>query len=284
MGSSDGIRQVVLGGLPITALSHEGWVALMEADCLSDRDRLAVPRFLTSANGSVLSRYARDPEFKALLDQADGIEADGMPLVLASRLLSDAPLPERVATTDFFHLAARRAAAAGISFYFLGGHEEDNQEAVARVRAAYPDLRIAGRHHGFISRAEEAAIVEQIVAAKTDVLWVAMGVPHEHQFIVRNRAKLAGVAWVKSCGGMFKFLAGKAPRAPHWMQVMCLEWLHRLLHEPMRLFPRYFKTNGHAIYLMYKYRALTRAAGRDPPQPPLFTAGREGSSSAADRA
>jgi exopolysaccharide biosynthesis WecB/TagA/CpsF family protein len=265
-------------------LTQEEWADLMVADRLADPARLAVPKFMTSANGSVLSRYARDPEFKALVDQADGIDADGMPLVLASRLLSDAPLPQRVATLDFFHVAARRAAAAGMSFYFLGSREDENQGAVAQVRAVYPDLRIAGRHHGYISRDEEAAIVEQIVAAKTDVLWVAMGVPNEHQFIVRNRARLAGVAWVKSCGGMFKFLAGKAPRAPQWMQALCLEWLHRLFHEPVRLFSRYFRTNGHAIYLMYKYRALTRGGPRGTPHSPALARGGEGRSSAVDGA
>jgi exopolysaccharide biosynthesis WecB/TagA/CpsF family protein len=189
-----------------------------------------------------------------------------------------------VATLDFFQVAARRAAAAGMSFYFLGSREDENQGAVAQVRAAYPDLRIAGRHLGYISRDEEAAIVEQIVAAKTDVLWVAMGVPNEHRFIVRNRARLAGVAWVKSCGGMFKFLAGKAPRAPQWMQALCLEWLHRLFHEPVRLFSRYFRTNGHAIYLMYKYRALTRGGPRGTPHPPALARGGEGRSSAVDGA
>lgn len=262
MSAGRAVRRVVIGGIPIAALSLEEWAELMVADCAANRDGSAPAKFMTSANGYVMSLYNRDLRFKRLIDQADGIDADGMPLVLGSRLLARFPLPERIATADFFHFAAKRADENGISFYFLGSTEEDNRDAVRQVRASYPNLRIAGRHHGFISPDDEDGIVQQIVAAGTDVLWVAMGVPGEHQFIVRNRDKLRGVTWVKSCGGMFKFISGKDPRAPQWMQALCLEWAYRLWREPRRLFWRYFRTNGHAAYLMFKYRALTRDSDR----------------------
>ena len=35
-------------------------------------------------------------------------------------------------------------------------------------------------------------------------------------------------------GGTFDVLAGKAKRAPHWMQQNRLEWLYRLYKEPTR--------------------------------------------------
>jgi N-acetylglucosaminyldiphosphoundecaprenol N-acetyl-beta-D-mannosaminyltransferase len=215
---------------------------------------------MTSANGFVMSLYARDSNFKKLLDQADGIDADGMPLVLASRMYARAPLPERVATTDFFHVAARFAERAGISFFLLGSTEEDNRAAAQHVRAAYPQLKIVGRHHGYITQAEEKTVVQQVAAAKPDVLWVGMGVPREHEFIVRNRTRLVGVSWIKSCGGLFKFLSGRDRRAPQWVQELCLEWGFRLAREPRRLFMRYYRTNAHAVYLIYKHRALTRNA------------------------
>ena len=262
-------RRVVIGGIPVTALSQSEWGDLMVADCLANRTRVAhrgqvaAPKFMTSANGYVLSLYARDREFQRLVDAADAVDADGMPLVVASRLLARTPLPERVATSDFFHVAAARAEEAGLSFFLLGGDEEVNRAAVAAVQAAHPRLRIAGRHHGFFALDEEPAIARQIVASGTDVLWVGMGAPYEHRFIVRNRSRLTGVSWIKSCGGLFKFIAGTDPRAPQWMHDLCLEWLFRLAREPRRLFPRYFRTNGHAIYLMYKHRALTRDGSAD---------------------
>ena len=47
-----------------------------------------------------------ETETRDLFLAADLIHADGMPLVLVSRLFHQTPLPERVATTDFFHDAA----------------------------------------------------------------------------------------------------------------------------------------------------------------------------------
>ena len=103
-------------------------------------------------------------------------------------------------------------------------------------------------------------MVQQVAAAKPDVLWVGMGVPREHEFIVRNRTRLVGVTWIKSCGGLFKFISGRDRRAPQWVQESCLEWAFRLGREPRRLFMRYCRTNPHALYLIYKHRALTRHA------------------------
>lgn len=272
MSAGRAVRRVVMGGMPISALSLAEWTDLMVADWAANRECMEPVKFMTSANGYVMSLYNRDVRFKKLVDQAVGIDADGMPLVLGSRLLARAPLPERVATTDFFHVAAKRASENGISFYFLGGREEENRQAVRQVQKSYPNLRIAGRHHGYIAPDDEERIARQIVDAGTDILWVAMGVPGEHGFIVRNRDKLQGVTWAKSCGGMFKFLSGMDSRAPHWMQELCLEWLYRLWREPRRLFWRYFRTNGHAAYLMFKYRALTRDSDRTGGGPKQTTA------------
>lgn len=266
MESDETTRRLVIGGIPIVARTQVGWAELMVGDWRANAGRAAIPKFMTSANGNVLSLYATNDGFKRLIDQADGVDADGMPLVLASRLLARRPLPERVATTDFFHVAARHAEAAGLSFFLLGGTEEDNRAAVERVQAAHPRLRIVGRHHGYFTDAEQDAIVQQIVAAAPDVLWIGMGAPREQWFAVRNRARLTGVTWIKTCGGLFKFLSGRDSRAPQWMQAWGLEWLYRLVREPRRLFMRYLVTNGHAIYLMYKHRALTRGTenGGDP--------------------
>lgn len=256
MSATSAARQVVVGGLPIAALTQAAWAECMVADCTANARRSARPLFLSSVNGHVLSRYAAEPAFRALLDQADALDADGMPLVIASRLLAREPLPERVATTDFFHVAARRAEQAGLAFFFLGAEEADNAAATARVRKMYPDLRIAGRHNGYLSADDEAELAGEIVASGTDVLWVGMGIPREQAFIVRNRDRLTGVTWIKSCGGLFKFLAGRDRRAPMWVQQIGMEWLFRLANDPRRLLWRYLATNPHAIYLMLRHRAL----------------------------
>lgn len=244
--------RVKVGGVSMAALSRKAWAQAVVACALARRDTGggAAPYFFTSANGNVLSRYASTPAFRAMIDTADAVDADGQPLVLASKWMTRTPIPERAATTDVFHDIAEAAASKGLSFYLFGGSEEINRIAADKTAAAHPGLMIAGRRNGYFNPDDEARIVAAINAAKPDVLWVGLGVPHEHAFVVRHRAALTGVGVIKTCGGLFDFVAGKNARAPQWMQDLSLEWAYRLWLEPRRLFWRYATTNVHTLYLL----------------------------------
>jgi N-acetylglucosaminyldiphosphoundecaprenol N-acetyl-beta-D-mannosaminyltransferase len=238
-----------IGGLPIGRLTRKQWVAHFLNDLDANRARDQAPAFMTSANGNILSMAARDSSLLNSLLEADGIDADGMSLVLASRLLCREPLPERVATTDFFHDLAELSEAHDLRFYFLGATEVECLKAMSEVQRRYPRLQVRG-HHGYFSEDEESEVIEDILAAQADVLWVSLGVPREQNFVIRNRHRLTGVTWIKTSGGLLNFLSGTNSRAPRILQEAGLEWLYRLALEPRRLFRRYAVTNAHALYLM----------------------------------
>ena len=249
MGVNISINKVRVGGLDITRITRQQLARLMVQDC-AVRSAGAGPKLVFSANGEAIARAGVDPRFKAAMEGADIIHADGMAAVFASRFGDRPKLPERVATTDFFHDAAAAAQAQGLSFYFLGGREEQNKAAVEAVRRSYPELRIAGRWHGFFAAHETTSICAGIRNSGADVLWVGLGRPLQETWSSDNRELLQGVGWVKTCGGLFSFLSGDAKRAPLWMQRAGLEWSHRLMREPRRLGPRYAKTNVQALYRM----------------------------------
>jgi len=239
----------------------------MVTDHQRRRESQLPPRLLSSANGNLLALYHRDPVLRDAVDAMDALDVDGMPLVMASRWLAGTALPERVATTDFFHDAARAAQDAGLRFYFLGAEAAVSAMAVERVRRDYPGLAIAGSRHGFFDDHEIPAILDEIRRVGTDVLWVGMGVPREQLFIARHGRKLLGVTWVKSCGGLFNYLAGTYSRAPQWMQRTGLEWAYRAASEPGRLGRRYLSTNFAAAY------HIAAAAVTRPPALPSRQAG-----------
>lgn len=238
----------ILGGLPIAALDRRQ-TARMMCDAARTRARGGRPLYLTSANGEVLARCFRDKEMKRLFLLADQIAADGQPMVTISRLGRIA-LPERVATTDLFHDVAAIAQAEGLSFYLLGATEAENAAALADVVRLYPGLKIAGAHHGYAGGEALDALIAGINAAQPDILWLAMGVPHEQRFMAEHGEKLDRVGVVKTSGGLFNFLSGKNRRAPQWMQKAGLEWLFRIGQEPRRLVWRYLVTNPVALYAM----------------------------------
>lgn len=242
---------LTVGGLPVLPLSRGEWTQLMVSTCLQARTAPKAACFVVfSANGQVLALSHRDSSYRALLDEADAIDADGQPMVIASQIFLGTPLPERAATTDLFHDAARSACANGLRFYFLGATAENIAIAVTAISHQYPSLQIAGWRDGYFGEPDEAAICSAIVAAGTDVLWVGLGVPSQESFVIRNRARLAGIGWVKTCGGLFDYFHPQSRRAPRWMQKAGLEWLFRLAREPRKYFWRYASTNGTALWLL----------------------------------
>lgn len=250
------IKTVEVAGWPHVALNRRDFARLMAHDCRLAREAeiKPAPKLAFSMNGQALSLAESDPSFNAAMKQADYIQADGQSLVFASRYLSPEPLPERIATTDFFHDCAKVAQECRLSFYILGASEEQHQQAIVEIRRLYPNLRIVGHRNGYFKPEEEDELCRQIVSSDADVLWIGLGKPKEQLFAIRNLEKLQGVAWIKTCGGLFDFLSGKNQRAPMWMQRYGLEWLHRLMLDPKRLFWRYFVTNLHSTYLVLRKR------------------------------
>lgn len=259
-------NEVIVGGVKIACLSRRGLAELMSAECLAARtDETHAPRLVFSVNGNSIARVAADDAFRKDYERADIIHADGQPVVLASRLLTDAPIPERSATTDYFIDAAEEAEKTGLRFFLLGATESVNARCAEILKQRYPGLKIVGRRDGYFGRDEEAAICDEINASGADVVWVGLGVPLEQAFCVRNKHRLRA-GWLVTCGGCFNFVTGDYSRAPAWMQAASLEWLYRLAREPRRLFWRYAVTNPQAIFLMLT-RTVSRPVVRRAPAP-----------------
>jgi len=255
--SKDGsVPTVRVGGLETVTLDRKELASLMVEDCMRSRDKggESLPKLVFSSNGQGLALARQDASFADLMGQADIVHADGMPVVLFSRLTST-PIRQRSATTDFFHDAARASEMAGLKFFILGSDERQNSAAILAMKRMYPRLQIVGSHHGFFDDADDLQVCEMVRSSGADVLWVALGKPRQEQWSVRNRKNLGGVGWVKTCGGLYAFLAGDVPRAPEWMQSLGLEWLYRLMGDPRRLIVRYLLTNPVALMtLIFKTR------------------------------
>ncbi len=236
-----------VGGMTIARLSRSETASLVRD--LVAAEPPAVPVYMTSANGQVLSEYSRFAETRALFDAADLVSADGQPMVLASRLLARGPLPERVATTDLYHDVSA-IVPRGTRYFLLGSTPEEVARAAAVTRRLYPHIDLVGAHDGYIAAEDEARVVARIAALAPDVLWICMGVPREQAFVMRHREALAPVKVIKTGGGLFNFLSGSRSRAPLPLQRLGLEWAWRTIQEPRRLFRRYLVTNAHSILLL----------------------------------
>ncbi len=176
----------------------------------------------------------RLPEFRATIEQADLVTADGVGIVLAARLLGR-PLRGRITGVDL----VEALAAAGdpeLALFLLGAAPGVAERAARRLAARSPGCRIAGTWAGSPQPEESGEALARIAAARPAVLLVAYGAPAQELWIARHRRELerAGVVLAVGVGGAFDYLAGVVPRAPRPLRRLGLEWLYRLVRQPWR--------------------------------------------------
>ena len=199
-------------------------------------------------NASKVVAMSKDERLKQVIAGCPIVNADGMSVVAASRLLRR-PLPERVTGIDLFLELVKRCADDGRSVYFLGAEDEVLDEMVRRFREQYPTLRIAGYRNGFWD--DDNAVVQQVCDAHADLLFLAIPSPRK-EFWLGEHLPALGVPFAMGVGGSFDVVAGKVDRAPMWAQRSGLEWVYRVIQEPRRLWKRYLVGNTHFIWLTLK--------------------------------
>ncbi len=236
-------------GVPFHAVDFEQAVQLLLRLAKGEK-----PSYAVTANVDHVVRFSRCPDVRPLYTEADLVVADGMPLIWASRLLRT-PLPCRVAGSDLFPRLCGEAADAGLSVFLLGGAPGAAQRALDVLTKQHPALRVAGTYcpdYGFENDPDELArINETIRHASPDILFVGLGSPKQERWIAANRNK-CGARLSIGVGISFSFVSGDVTRAPRWLQRLGLEWFHRLLQEPGRLWKRYLVHDLPFVWLVGK--------------------------------
>lgn len=210
--------------------------------------------------------FRSDPELYRCTAESDIVCPDGMGIVWGCQLLG-LPIRERVTGIDLMMRVIEVCAQTGFKPYFLGARQAILERAIAGVQARYPGLTVAGWRNGYFRAQDEPGIVAEIRSSGADCLFVGISSPMKERFLNRYRDAV-GVPLLIGVGGAFDVLGGHVPRAPAWMQRYGLEWLFRLANEPLRLGPRYVRTNTQylAILLFALARsALKRLLGRQDP-------------------
>ena len=194
-----------------------------------------------TANLDHLRRYGHEELARELIDDADLVVADGMPLVWASRLMGSS-LPGRVPGANIIWSLTRAARDENRSVFLLGGDPGVAERAAEVLRARYGGLQIAGTlcpPRGFEQDEDQLGeIVRTAAEACPEIVLVGLGFPKQDLLIRRLRAVLPCASFI-GVGIGLSFVAGALSRAPTWAQGAGLEWLFRLLQEPRRLGGRY---------------------------------------------
>lgn len=203
---------------------------------------------LVFANVHVVTEAALDPAFRSVLETADLILPDGMPLVWAGRMLGS-PLRQRCYGPETMALVLARSELTGWTHFFYGSTPQVLEALTRTVAHRWPEAKVVGAMtapFGPFDDRQEHANIDIINRTGADCVWVGLGCPRQELWMQRYRGSLHCTA-VLGVGAAFDFLAGTKPQAPRWMQRSGLEWLFRLISEPRRLARRYLVRNPYFI-------------------------------------
>lgn len=236
--------RVHLIGCPVDNLSMEETLV-----CVEKIIALREPVQHCVVNAGKLVLMQRDPLLKQIVQYCPLINADGQSVVWALKLVGR-PIPERVTGIDLMERLLIEADKKHYRIYFLGAEDSILKTLLAHVKKFFPGLVIAGAHHGYFSDNENDRVVADVATSKADIIFVAMGSPKKEYWLAKNISRL-NVPFCMGVGGSFDVVAGKAKRAPRWIQNIGMEWFYRFIQEPRRLWRRYLVDNFIFIFLVF---------------------------------
>ena len=231
--------KVDLLGVDIDAVDYEAAIERIVSAAVDGRpygvSALAVHGVMTGHD---------DPEHRTRLNGLHLVTPDGQPVRWALDLLHRTGLPDRVYGPRLTLELCRRAAADGLPVFFYGSDRSTLDRLVERLPELAPGIVIAGTRPSMFGRAtrgELDAICDGIRATGARLCFVGLGCPRQEIFVSENVERLSMPTL--AVGAAFGYLAGVTTEPPMWVQRWGLQWLHRLVHDPRRMWRRYVVLN-----------------------------------------
>lgn len=221
-------------GVRVDAVQIPAVVSLMERWI---QERAAVHYIAVTGMHGVMEAQ-QDPSFRSVLNAADLVVPDGMPLVWLGRWHGH-PLRRRVYGPELMETFCR---STGPSFrhFFYGGAPGVAVRLAEVLKQRYGVNAVGTYSPPFrpLTEEENRQVSCQIQATAPDVVWVGLSTPKQERWMCEQRRWLK-VPLMAGVGAAFDFITGTVKQSPVWMQENGLEWLFRLIQEPRRLWRRY---------------------------------------------
>jgi len=206
-------------------------------------------RYVCVANVHMLMEAHDSPEFQRVVNDADLVTPDGMPLVWMLRRLGYSQ-QERVYGPDLTLKLIDAVATQDIGVGFYGGTTETLAQLTTSFKERYPNLKIKYSYSPpfrQLTSEEDESVILAVNASEVEILFIGLGCPKQEHWMAAHKGRIQAV--MLGVGVAFDFHAGNKQQAPLWMQRSGLEWLFRFLQEPSRLWRRYLYQNPRFMVL-----------------------------------
>lgn len=241
--------EIISNGVSILGMRVDRTSYDHAADLLPDWAARRLSKYVCIATVNNVMESYDSPDFQRVMNGADLVTPDGMPLVWALKLLGHKSAT-RVYGPDLTPILLEKAAAESLPVGFYGGTPEVLHRLVEVVSKLFPRLQVA---YAFSppfrpsTPEEDERVVQEINSSETRILFVGLNTPKQDYWMATHKGKVQAV--MVGVGAAFDFLAGAKSQAPRWMMRIGMEWFFRLATEPRRLWKRYLKHNPRFVIL-----------------------------------
>jgi N-acetylglucosaminyldiphosphoundecaprenol N-acetyl-beta-D-mannosaminyltransferase len=190
-----------------------------------------------------------DPTFKRIQNASLFTTPDGMPMVWVARLQGFQEVG-RVYGPDFMAAVCAVSERTGYTHFFYGGKPGVSQKLKASLQSRFPKLQVVGTYtppFRPLTADEEAELFELVDRTRPDFFWVGLSTPKQERFMAEHVRKLPAKLMI-GVGAAFDIHTGTLKDSPAWVKQAGLQWLHRLIQEPARLWRRYLINNPKFLY------------------------------------
>lgn len=206
-------------------------------------------RYVCASSVNNVMEAHDDAGFKSIMNAADLVTPDGMPLVWGLKL-QGCRTASRVYGPALTELVCERAAVEGVPVGFYGGTERVLAKLVDELHTRWPDLAISyvwSPPFRALTTPEDQEVVDRINSSGARIVFVGLGTPKQDVWMAEHKNRVTAV--MLGVGAAFDFIAGEKKQSPRWLQALGLEWLFRLTCEPRRLWKRYLLRNPRFLAL-----------------------------------
>ncbi|MBI1794653.1 MAG: WecB/TagA/CpsF family glycosyltransferase [Chloroflexi bacterium] len=206
-------------------------------------------RYVCAANVHMVMEAYDALDFRDIVNAADLVTPDGMPLVWILRRQGNSN-QTRVYGPDLTLEVIAASTAEKIPVGFYGGTPDALDAMICMFKSKYPALQVAYAYSPPfrpLTVDEDADVVNHIKQSGARIIFVGLGCPRQERWMAAHKGQVLAV--MLGVGAAFDFHSGSKRQAPKWMQAVGLEWLFRLIQEPQRLWRRYFIYNSRFIVL-----------------------------------
>ncbi len=221
---------------------------------LRELARQPVVSIVNYANAHGCNLSVKNRDFQQAMSEADIVFCDGIGVKIGARILGT-PLKDRMTPPDWIDRFFQQCVDDGASVYFIGEREEDCRRFYETVLRNHPDLKVAGRHHGYFQfdSEEEVLLVSELNRLRPHCILTGMGMPKQELWAQRMRDRLSSGV-ILSTGALFLWYAGKETRRRNFLTDNGFEWLLRYLRHPLAHFRRYILGNPLFIFRILRQK------------------------------